>query len=80
LLSILRCDYNEISTLPDEIPEGLERLYCYHNNIKSLPDSLRFVLDFVDIRLNDNPVYEDIDFDIGGTILEYLDKIELQSK
>lgn len=35
-LSVLRCDYNEINELPEEIPLGLEKLYCYHNNIKKI--------------------------------------------
>ena len=39
-ISNLDCSYNQLTSLPDTLPEGLKELYCSRNQLTSLPDAL----------------------------------------
>ena len=40
-LKQLYCSNNQLSSLPNNLPQGLEILYCSNNNLTSLPDLTR---------------------------------------
>src|ERR1700733_6782355 len=39
-IKILKCTNNNLTKLPDKMPDSLQKIYCYNNQITKLPDKM----------------------------------------
>ena len=54
-IKYIDCYNNNLTSLPDNLPNSLERLWCYNNNLTNLPDNLPNSLKV--LYCDNNPIY-----------------------